>query len=230
VADERAVGLARELEQRDEALAAAIAELAELESEVAAVRARAGGLEDFLERLPDERRQAAAAVAEARGELERRRAELRRAEEALAEAEARRRPDADAVAEARRAVVRTRDAVASGDRKLARAEEEAEQLEARAAEAERAVPELETESGRLAERLRALPRVSRAGAEEPRPGLEGVLGWAERALSTLFVARSGLETERERVVREANELGASALGEPLSATSVALVRKRLEER
>jgi hypothetical protein len=37
-----------------------------------------------------------------------------------------------------------------------------------------------------------------------------------------------LETERERVVVEANVLGASVLGEQLGASSVALVRRRLE--
>ena len=66
--------------------------------------------------------------------------------------------------------------------------------------------------------------------EPPGPGIEGVLEWAARAHAAVFVARSGLETERERVVREANELAASVLGEPLYATSVALVRQRLEER
>ncbi|MBA3788673.1 MAG: hypothetical protein H0X21_08270, partial [Actinobacteria bacterium] len=54
--------------------------------------------------------------------------------------------------------------------------------------------------------------------------------WVSRAHAAVFVARSGLETERERVVREANELAASVLGEPFSATSVDVVRKRLEQR
>ena len=76
--------------------------------------------------------------------------------------------------------------------------------------------------------LESAPRV--AHPEPPAPGIEGVLEWAARAHAAVFVARSGLETERERVVREANELAASVLGEPLYATSVALVRQRLEER
>lgn len=229
MADERALRLARELEERDGSLAAAIAELAGLEAEADALRGRTAELAVFLERLPEARRQAAAAIAEAGEELERRRGEFGRGEEALAEAEDRRRRDEEEVAAARRAVVRTRDAVASAERKLARAAEEAARLEAGAAEAEAEASRLEASAHRLAERLRSLPRVARAGADEPRQGLEGVLDWADRARATIFVARSGLETERERVVREANELGASVLGEPLFATSVALVRRRLEE-
>ena len=43
------------------------------------------------------------------------------------------------------------------------------------------------------------------------------------------MARAGLEAERERIVREGNELASSVLGEPLYTASVAQVRKRLEE-
>jgi hypothetical protein len=46
----------------------------------------------------------------------------------------------------------------------------------------------------------------------------------------VLVARGGLETERERIVREANELASSVLGEPLYTASVAVVRRRLEEQ
>jgi hypothetical protein len=87
---------------------------------------------------------------------------------------------------------------------------------------------LEERSRAVSGRVAALARVSREGAEAPEPGLEGTIAWASRARAALWVVRSGLEGERERVVREANELGASVLGEPLAATSVATVRKRLE--
>ncbi len=46
--------------------------------------------------------------------------------------------------------------------------------------------------------------------------------------SALLVARGSLEAERERIVVEANALGAAVLGESLGARSVALVRRRLE--
>jgi hypothetical protein len=52
--------------------------------------------------------------------------------------------------------------------------------------------------------------------------------WGGQVRSALFVARGTLEAERERVVVEANVLGASVLGEQLGASSVALVRRRIE--
>jgi hypothetical protein len=45
----------------------------------------------------------------------------------------------------------------------------------------------------------------------------------------VLVARGTLEAQRELIVVEANALAAGALGEPLGASSVALVRRRLEQ-
>jgi chromosome segregation ATPase len=227
MADERALRLARELEQRDAALAASIAELAELERDVEWLRARAEEVQALLDRLPAERVAAAADVASAREELAVRQGALREAEAALAAAEGGR--DEEAVAAARRGLVRARDAVSSAERKLARAEAAAAEVERSADAARRETPELEERARKVASRMRGVARVARAGAEDPGLTLAGVVDWAARARATLFVARGGLETERERGVREANELGASVLGEPLVATSVALVRRRLEE-
>jgi chromosome segregation ATPase len=227
VADARAVGFARELEERDAALAAAIGELAGLEREIESLRVRAAEVQGLLDRLPAEREAAAAEVASARAEAEARERALREAEAALAAAEAD--DDEEALAAARRGLVRARDSASSAARKLARGEAAAAELERAAGAAQREAPQLEERARGVASRLRGLARVARAGAEEPEPTPAGVVAWAAKARATLFVARSGLETERERVVREANELGASVLGEPLVATSVALVRRRLEE-
>jgi hypothetical protein len=71
-------------------------------------------------------------------------------------------------------------------------------------------------------------RVSRAGLESAAPGLDGIDEWGSRVAAALLVVRSGLDTERERLVREANELAASVLGDRDVGTSVALVRARLE--
>jgi chromosome segregation ATPase len=227
MADERALRIARELEERDAALAASIAELAELEQEVEWLRERAAEVQALLDRLPVEREAAGAEVAAAREELAARERTLRDDEAALAAAEGGR--DEEAIAAARRRLVRGRDAVSSAARKLARVEQAAAEL-ARAGEAAgRKAPELEARARELAARMRGMPRVARAGAQDPEPTLADVIEWAARARATVFVARGGLETERERAVREANELGASVLGEPLAATSVALVRRRLEE-
>jgi hypothetical protein len=125
--------------------------------------------------------------------------------------------------------VRTRDALASSRRKLERAAEARDALAFDAAAAAQEEPELGRAAEELAARLAAAPRVSR-GATEPGPGLAGTIDWGGRARAALFVARAGLDAERERVVREANELAAGALGEAVAATSVAGVRERLERR
>jgi hypothetical protein len=57
--------------------------------------------------------------------------------------------------------------------------------------------------------------------------LEGALEWAIRARGALILEHSALVLEREEVVREATELLASVLGEPLTTTAVAGTRERL---
>ena len=76
----------------------------------------------------------------------------------------------------------------------------------------------------LAQALAGNPRI---GTDLPGADLDGVLDWAARARGDLLVAHAGLETERDKVVREATELVASALGEPLPGKGVAGVRERL---
>jgi chromosome segregation ATPase len=227
VADERLVRLARELEERDERLAAAIAEVDELQRTVAEVRERARGLEAFLEQLPDAREAAADALRDADHELRVKASEWAEAGDELERAE--QSGDEERVAAARRALVRARDAQTSAERKLDRARESLAELE-RGAEAARVeVPALEGRAQELAARLAELHRISHAATVAPAPGLGGTIAWGDRARAALFVVRGGLDAERERVVREANELAASALGEPV-ATSVSLVRERLERR
>jgi hypothetical protein len=68
-----------------------------------------------------------------------------------------------------------------------------------------------------------------AAKGEPGTTLAELEDWAGRARAALFVARGTLETERERIVAEANALGAAVTGEPAAGTSVALVRKRIED-
>jgi chromosome segregation ATPase len=219
---------ARELEEADRALGRATAEVAELQRAIDDLVGRGREIELFLSGLPGRREAAGAGVASAEDELDRRLEELREAEADLTATEGRR--SEEALVAARRAVVRARDAVASAERRLDRARDARAQLDHETARAESEVPELERRARTLAERLRTLPRIARDAAEPPQPGLAATLAWGARAAAALFVARGGLDSERERVVREANELGASALGEPLFATSVALVRERLERR
>jgi DNA repair exonuclease SbcCD ATPase subunit len=226
VTDERLLRFARELGARDERLAAGIAEVDELQHVTDELRERASALAEFLDRLPLERKALEAAVAQAQAELGSRQRALADATAEVERAEASR--DEERRASARRAHVRARDAVTTPDRKLVRALEARETLEREAAGAEREGSELEAHARTLAARLAQVPRVSRGATENPEPGLAGTIAWSGRARAALFVVRAGLETERERVVREANELAASALGEQVAATSVALVRERIE--
>ena len=53
--------------------------------------------------------------------------------------------------------------------------------------------------------------------------------WSEIARASLFVARGQLSAEREAVIRQANELGALALGEPLSAMGTGALARRVEQ-
>lgn len=220
---DRLLAYARELEAQDAALAAALDGVTALYREAGELRRRAGAAQGFLARLPSERAAAAAAVEQARGELDRRRAAAGEAAAELEQAE--RAGKEEQVLAARRAVVRTRDAAATAERKLERAVGAADALGRESASIKREAPELGRRAEALAARLAGLPRAAVGPLGE---GLAATVEWAASAETALFVARSGLENEREQVVRQANELGSSALGEPLAATSVALVRERLE--
>jgi DNA repair exonuclease SbcCD ATPase subunit len=216
------VAYARDLEAEDAALAEAIAEIDLVRGDVSMLRARAEHSVAFRTVLPGAREALAGRLAEAEQELDRRRREAADASAQLEQA----RQEEDVLA-ARRAVVRTQDAVTTAERKVARLREEADVLEAEAERVEAGLPELERRAAELAERLGGLRRAS--GPGEPGAGAERVAGWASRAEASLFVARGGLETERDRVIRQANELAAAALGETLAA-SVSRVREQLERR
>ena len=87
---------------------------------------------------------------------------------------------------------------------------------------------LVVEARDVAAALRQAPRLADAGKGEPGTSLDEIDDWGGRARAALFVALGTLETERERIVAEANALAASLLGEDLGAASVALVRRRVE--
>ncbi|HEY2371241.1 MAG TPA: hypothetical protein VGH82_01705 [Gaiellaceae bacterium] len=78
---------------------------------------------------------------------------------------------------------------------------------------------LAARAGELASGVRDVP--------PPGDGLAGALEWASRARGALLLEHSKLVGEREAVIREANELTASILGEPLVSSAVAGLRDRL---
>ena len=96
--------------------------------------------------------------------------------------------------------------------------------------------ELHAETATLAHEAKAIAaelirirRIPEAPGLEPGDALVELEEWGLLVRSAVLVARGTLEAERERIVVEANALAAGALGEPLAASSVALVRRRLEE-
>ena len=88
---------------------------------------------------------------------------------------------------------------------------------------------LAVEARQVAGEVAEVPRLSDSGRSAPGTSLAEIDEWGARAHAALFVVRGGLESEREKVVLEANALAAAALGEQTGGASVALVRRRLEE-
>ena len=226
--DERAIAFARELERADEEVATVLAELDDLAREVERVRARALELEAFLVRLPAEREQLAGSAAIAEADVAAARETFAAAERELGAAEAE--SSRERLAAARRAEVRARDALRMAERRAAEVRERRDRLEAEAADVAREAPALQERARELAEILRGRPLLAEQAGAEPAPELAAVSAWASAARAALFVARGGLARQREAVIRQANELGALVLGEPLGASSAATVARRVEQQ
>ena len=208
--DARALADVRRLAERDRELADALAEIRAHEEEVEAVRGRAEEIEAFFAAYPEEETRRRSEITEARAELDRRVAEHERA---VAEAETAR--DEEERAAAGRRTARAEDRVEAERKRLAQAHD-AE------AELERTAKALPQELGSLEERARRVPdSTSPSGPRE-------LVEWASDARAHLFVQAGRLETERERVIREASELGTMLLGEPVYGATAEQVQQRVE--
>jgi hypothetical protein len=152
--------------------------------------------------------------------------EVARAGLAEAESALERARSEDARDTARRAATLAAAAVRAENERHVRLVERRASLEQEAEQLGAETDDLERRAAAAAAALEESSRVSSIAA--PEPGLSGIVDWGARAHAAVVVARVGLESERERIVREANELAASVLGEPLYTASVALVRRRLE--
>ena len=212
---ETLLSFAEGLERRDADVAHALLEVERFQREVEELRVHGTAAVTLLASLPSalteldvDERAAAAEQLEAD-------AAARDAEAALQRA----RKDDERLA-AERSLQRARDRARSAERWVAQIHDERARLEAEG-EARRA------ESMLLAARAAELAPLVR-DVPPPSPGLEGALAWASRARGELLLERSALATERDTLVREASELLASVLGEPLTTTGVAGVRDRLE--
>jgi chromosome segregation ATPase len=207
--DERAVQELRALAARDGELAASRADVAERDAKIARIRTRGEEIDAALALHPAERARLDEELIDAAAELARRRSELDGAERDLAAA-----PDDDAREHARHAVERAVDHIAVAQSRVGRAE-------AVRADLEQQIAGLPAERQALEEQARAL-------AETPE--FFGALAdWASRAHADAFVAAGQIDAERERIIREANELASMLLGEPTYGSTVAQAVERVEQ-
>jgi hypothetical protein len=223
-----ALAHAAELERRDTEIANELAVLRDLEERVGAIRARTGIVREALERVPLEREDLARRRVEADEAVVAARADVEQTESTVASLESGRRRGDDELDRARKEAATARDALADALAVRARIDERASALvkEERALVAEGQA--LAEAAGLVAADVRDVGRVTESAGRAPGTSLAELDDWGGLVRSALFVARGTLEAERERVVVEANVLGTSVLGEELGATSVALVRRRLE--
>ncbi len=197
--DERAVSELRELAGRDAELAAR------------ADRLRA----PFFAAYPATETRLRGATQAAEEELGRRREELAAAEENLAHAR-----DEEARALARKTLARAVDHRDAARGRVARAKAEQEDLERRATVLPNELPRLEVRAAAVAREL--------DDAAPPAGGLPELIDWAAHAHASIFVAANHGDSERERLIREANELATMLLGEPTFGATAAQARARVE--
>ena len=227
---DRRLAILEDLERAEEEVAAEMAEIDELYAACEELRGAALELVAFLDRLPDERAAAEREIEESTGALEAAADAAERAEQELAAAESA--GDAERLAAARRVHIRTRDALGVAERRARDALSRASELEAVAKAAEEQAQELASRAAELAAVLGRRPRVAVERGVRPGAGPAEVAEWGTQVRAALLVARSQVAAERDAVVRQANELAANAVGEPLAAMSAAgaaeLLRRTLE--
>jgi hypothetical protein len=108
------------------------------------------------------------------------------------------------------------------------AQEHAARLDTDAGAAERETVALQESARELSARLAATPRLAGEAVAPPEPGAAAVAEWGTRTRAALLVARSQLATERDAIVRQANELGAAVLGETLPSLGAAGIARRVQ--
>ncbi len=223
------LALAHELERRDADVAARLDAVVAMLRRVDALRQSARRVKADVEAIPGEIEQVEQGERDAQARDMQARRELAEAERRLEEVGRSRRAGEEAKAGAeramRRAAIGAADAAASVARMRNRLGELAGDAIALRAEGEG----LAVEAHDVARAVADVPRLSDSGRAAPGASLDELEEWGARAHAALFVVRGGLESERERIVLEANALAAVALGEPAGGASVALVRRRMEQ-
>lgn len=223
------VAYARDLEARDEDVARRIEELGQLLTNVDGIRARSERIRLALEELPGEIGRAENAVVEAQAREAAARREAAEAERELGDVQRSRRASEETRTAAERALRRASVLAADAAEGVARQEERLRLVRSDQAALWAEAEGLAVEARAVARDVGELPRLSESGRKVPGASLPEIEEWAARAHSAMFVVRGGLEAERERIVHEANALATAELGEQVAGSSVALVRRRLEQ-
>jgi chromosome segregation ATPase len=208
--DERALNELRRLADLDSELSDRAAALRGLDGTVAAIRARAEAIDAFFAAYPEEEGRRGGELKEAEEELTRRRGELADATRRLADTH-----DDEARIHAEHAVARAVDHIAVAESRGARAQSARDELERDATVLPRELDELES-------RARTMPGVPPLGSS--------IVEWASHAHAELFVTAGQIDVQRERVIREANELATMLLGEPTYGATVAQALTRVQGR
>jgi DNA repair exonuclease SbcCD ATPase subunit len=206
--DERAVNELRGLADLDAELSKRAAALRERDGHIAAIRGRAEAIDAFFAAHPEEEGRRSAELREAQEEIAHRREELADAERRLAEVQ-----DDEARIHAEHTVARALDHITVAESRSERAQSAYDALERDASALPRELSELEA-------RTRAIPDVPPLGSS--------LVEWASHAHAELFVAAGQIDVQRERVIREANELATMLLGEPAYGATVAQALARVE--
>lgn len=213
--DDRTVGELRELERRDDELAATAGRLRSLDGEIASVRRRSEEIDAFFAGYPTAEARRREAVAAAQAELEQRERDLDAARRAFDQAK-----EGDERAAAERVLERARDHVSVAVERVARAAAAREELEREAGELPRELPPLAERAGAVAGEL--------DGVGVPESAPRALIDWAGRAHASLFVALAQVNGQRDRLIREASELAAALLGDPVFGSTLGQIRARVE--
>ncbi len=222
------LALVRELERQDEDVAARLAAADDVLGRVDAVCVEVERIRSGLEAMPAEiahaerdERDAREREAAARDEHEDASRELERVSRAT-------RSSAQEREQAERTLRRAESALADAAAGVARHRERIEALVREEAALQAARDGLAVVARAVAAAVDGVPRLSTAGRVEPGSSLVEIGAWGAWAHASLLVVRGSLETERERLVYEANGLAVAVLGDQ-GAVGVSLVRRRLEE-
>lgn len=223
------LALAAEIERRDAEVAGTLETVIDLSRRADDIRARGERLDRFLETAPAELAAIDRAEAQARDALAAAVEALAASERGIAEVLSGRRVSHGARTDAVHELARSRETATDASARLERLGRERTALVEADGAARAEAVSLGTEASEVASRIQDVPRVSRSGRDAAAGGLAELSAWAGRVHAALFVVRGQLEGDRDRLVREANELSGAVLGEQLAGANIALVRRRLEE-